>query len=161
MAQSELLPCPFCGGAMELVHDHTIENIDHVRHKLPSIDCPINGASGFSVGNDQLIAAWNTRPQPAISDDLVEVAARAIDASYENGGDCEDAALQVLAAVRPILEAQGAEKERLYNDLIMQVACKFPNETRHETARRYIIERESREVAPAAAIRKLADRAAL
>jgi isochorismate hydrolase len=31
-----------------------------------------------------------------------------------------------------------------YNELIMAVACKFKNETRHETALRYINERENR-----------------
>lgn len=30
-----------------------------------------------------------------------------------------------------------------YNELIMSVAKKFPNESRHETALRYIVERES------------------
>lgn len=39
-----------------------------------------------------------------------------------------------------------AEKaEALYQDLIMQVACRFPNESRHETAKRYISERENTE----------------
>ena len=40
-----------------------------------------------------------------------------------------------------------------YNELIMAVVCKFPDETRHQTALRYITERESQEVAPAKAIR--------
>jgi len=38
--------------------------------------------------------------------------------------------------------AKAAEKN--YHDLIMAVAQKFPNETRHETAKRYIIERENK-----------------
>jgi len=38
--------------------------------------------------------------------------------------------------------AEAAEKN--YHDLIMAVAQKFPNETRHETAKRYIIERENK-----------------
>ena len=33
--------------------------------------------------------------------------------------------------------------DSLYHELIMSVAQKFPNETRHETALRYIEERES------------------
>lgn len=33
--------------------------------------------------------------------------------------------------------------EELYFDLIMQVARKFPDETRHDTAKRYIIETET------------------
>jgi len=60
----ELKPCPFCGSEMELLHDHTTENIDYIRHRVRQISCPINGASGFSVGNDQLVAAWNTRKEP-------------------------------------------------------------------------------------------------
>ena len=34
------------------------------------------------------------------------------------------------------------ELETKYQELIMEVVCKFPNETRHETAKRYIHERE-------------------
>lgn len=30
-----------------------------------------------------------------------------------------------------------------YHELLYQVSCKFPNETRHETALRYLKERES------------------
>ena len=35
------------------------------------------------------------------------------------------------------------------NELIMAVVCKFPDETRHQTALRYIQERENQEVATA------------
>jgi hypothetical protein len=39
--------------------------------------------------------------------------------------------------------SEGFKKvQSLYDDLIMQVECKYGGETRHETARRYIIERE-------------------
>ena len=47
------------------------------------------------------------------------------------------------------LDNENQRLKGLYTDLIMQVACKFPNESRHETAKRYIIERENREIAPA------------
>lgn len=33
--------------------------------------------------------------------------------------------------------------EQYYNELIMEVTSKFPNETRHETALRYIRDRET------------------
>ena len=33
--------------------------------------------------------------------------------------------------------------EEKYQELLYQVACKFPNETRHETALRYLKERET------------------
>lgn len=33
-----------------------------------------------------------------------------------------------------------------YNELLFAVCCKFPDETRHQTALRYIRERENREV---------------
>lgn len=36
-----------------------------------------------------------------------------------------------------------AELERKYNELIMAVGNKYPGETRHQTALRYIQERES------------------
>jgi hypothetical protein len=43
-------------------------------------------------------------------------------------------------AVQPVLRTEIEEK---YNELIMAVAKKFTNETRHETALRYINEAES------------------
>ena len=49
------------------------------------------------------------------------------------------------------LEQTKAELARLreqYMDLIMQVANKWPGETRHETAKRYIVERENASQAP-------------
>ncbi len=42
------------------------------------------------------------------------------------------------------LMAENESLRKKYNDLIYQVATKFPNETRHDTARRYIREREDR-----------------
>ena len=33
--------------------------------------------------------------------------------------------------------------EEKYRELLYQVSCKFPNETRHETALRYLKERET------------------
>lgn len=42
------------------------------------------------------------------------------------------------------LARENAEVNALYNDLIMCVAQKWPGETRHQTARRYILERENR-----------------
>jgi len=41
------------------------------------------------------------------------------------------------------LERELAEAKRNYMDLIMSVENKYPNETRHETAKRYIREREN------------------
>lgn len=42
------------------------------------------------------------------------------------------------------LRADNAKLREDYQDLIMRVSCKLPNETRHETAKRYIREREER-----------------
>ncbi len=44
------------------------------------------------------------------------------------------------------------ECAKKYNELMMAVVCKFSNESRHQTALRYIQERENQEVAPAKAI---------
>jgi hypothetical protein len=41
------------------------------------------------------------------------------------------------------LKRELAEAKRNYMDLIMSVGNKYPNETRHETAKRYIQEREN------------------
>ena len=40
------------------------------------------------------------------------------------------------------------EKEKLYYELILEVSKKFPNETRHETALRYIRRAETNENSP-------------
>jgi hypothetical protein len=44
---------------------------------------------------------------------------------------------------RYVRESDYAELLEKYHDLIMQVSKKFPDETRHETAKRYIVEREN------------------
>ena len=44
--------------------------------------------------------------------------------------------------------------EKDYNDLIYQVATKFPNESRHETAKRYIQQAENRPSQCSAALEK-------
>lgn len=62
-----LAPCPFCGGEVELVHDHTIEDVDRIQHKIPTPDCPLNYVSAFGLGNDKLVAAWNTRADPRLA----------------------------------------------------------------------------------------------
>ena len=44
---------------------------------------------------------------------------------------------------------QMIENQRLreqYNDLIMSVECKYNDETRHETAKRYIVQREQEDL---------------
>ena len=52
------------------------------------------------------------------------------------------------------VECENKEPRDKYEDLIYQVATKFPNETRHETARRYITERENRPPASGAVAEK-------
>ena len=41
-------------------------------------------------------------------------------------------------------EEDKSKFEDLYYDLIFEVVCAYPGETRHETAKRYIHERENR-----------------
>ncbi len=64
-------------------------------------------------------------------------------------GDCElddiTVAHEALAEIVD-LRLRIAELEAVaekYRELLYQVACKFPNETRHETALRYLKERET------------------
>ena len=47
--------------------------------------------------------------------------------------------------IEPLVMLKIAEVEEKYNELIMAVAKKFTNETRHETALRYIKEAEKLE----------------
>jgi len=54
---------------------------------------------------------------------------------FQNTDDALDLARQ--------LERELAEAKRNYMELIMSVGNKYPNETRHETAKRYIQEREN------------------
>ncbi len=43
-----------------------------------------------------------------------------------------------LQAEMDALKAELAEKDRLYHELLYQVGNKYPNESRHETALRYL-----------------------
>jgi hypothetical protein len=62
----------------------------------------------------------------------------------ENGCQNEFAACPFIADKRS-LELRVKELESKYSELIMEVQQKHPDESRHETARRYIHEREHRE----------------
>ena len=65
---------------------------------------------------------------------------------------CGDNGLK-LRKMNPLGEdlLNDVEVKALYYELIMEVATKFPNESRHETARRYIHERENMKWASCAA----------
>ena len=59
--------------------------------------------------------------------------------------DLEDVMSPILKRLYDIGYAAGAAAEReKYNELLMAVGKKFPNESRHETALRYIREAESK-----------------
>jgi hypothetical protein len=69
---------------------------------------------------------------------------------YEQETACADGFCPICAT------AELAEAKRNYMDLIMSVANKYPNETRHETAKRYIQERENTPIhGPYSAIKEL------
>lgn len=51
-------------------------------------------------------------------------------------------------AVLEIMDERDALREK-YNDLLYEVATKFPDESRHETAKRYIGQMENRDSSPA------------
>lgn len=75
-------------------------------------------------------------------DTLLSYGVRFVDWNIYIGVDpaSDDSAKTVILEKTP-------EREK-YNELLMSVVCRFPNETRHETALRYIKERNM-EVAPA------------
>ena len=66
---SELLPCPFCGGGVEL-----LSALDVVDDEYFYIECPTGGCIGSAMDEmvfklkDPLIKAWNTRHQPEGND---------------------------------------------------------------------------------------------
>ena len=68
---------------------------------------------------------------------------------YPGDARCILLHLDALATENAALRERLAEAERLHMELIMAVACKFPCESRHKTALRYIREREDAEVAVA------------
>lgn len=62
---------------------------------------------------------------------------------------------EALAKNWPAILALGRERDALlakYNELLFAVAQKFPDETRHETALRYINEREAGQSEPGQAL---------
>ena len=58
-------------------------------------------------------------------------------------------ALKRVESERDALQARVAELEEQYGELIFAVATKYPDETRHQTALRYIQQAENREASPA------------
>lgn len=54
MCEDELLPCPFCGGAADIDHDHTVEE----NHAYGCRSCNV-WFNAFIEGDP--ITAWNTR----------------------------------------------------------------------------------------------------
>ena len=73
----------------------------------------------------------------------------------EDGLGLEYAATE-LQHLAEELERELAEAKRNYMELIMSVGNKYPNETRHETAKRYIQERENTPIhGPYSAIKEL------
>lgn len=56
--------------------------------------------------------------------------------------DCAITALEEMPAVEDMTQQQSVEEK--YRELIMAVESKYPTETRHETALRYIHEAENR-----------------
>jgi hypothetical protein len=57
---------------------------------------------------------------------------------YSDGQSCDDPTDVNTDAIAD----EVAELEKKYNELLYEVAKKFPDESRHETAKRYIKERE-------------------
>ena len=63
-------------------------------------------------------------------------------------GDATQKAFECYRCKSNRLQAQLAEVRESYNDLIMQVSIKHPNETGHETAKRYIRNAEHQDNPP-------------
>jgi hypothetical protein len=60
------------------------------------------------------------------------------------GGYCPECVAESMKELRS-LRAENARQRSEYMELIYAVATKHPNETRHQTALRYIMQRESQQ----------------
>lgn len=62
MTDTDLLPCPFCGGAAKLFHD---TSSDYERQWTWGVICENDdeciGGGGYFAAKDGAIAAWNRR----------------------------------------------------------------------------------------------------
>lgn len=141
----QLKPCPFCGAV--------------ARRSMAVTDDPISYAIGCSkcvvatewlVSEAEAIAAWNQRteqPRPTeagdagLAGELAALPYRVADLTILVPTKMRD---RILSA----LTTREAGIERRYHELLYAVACKYEGEDRHETALRYIREREAdREIA--------------
>ena len=68
--QSNLLPCPLCGGEMLYTEARCYGDPDIIEHSpvTGGYSCPLNEVSNFNIDTD-LITAWNTRKPDAFRED--------------------------------------------------------------------------------------------
>ena len=145
----DLLPCPFCGGQAEVGHD------DHVK-ELYCVFCSRCLVRIYHNCESGAVDLWNRRqPAPKVTD------APAPDGFYDAWKDifneCLDLGMKmpdkltsketVIAFIRTLAQRAGEgnqirEQSKKYMELLMAVSYKFPGESRHETALKYIRQAE-------------------
>lgn len=110
MDRTELLPCPFCGGEVEIYHD---TSSDYERHWSYTIRCP-NQDCGCDFGHyetiQKVVRQWNTRrttPQT-----LLEFYNRVCDRAEANMTLTGTVSGAHWNAMRQELKAQGIEVTR-------------------------------------------------
>lgn len=149
--KTELLACPFCGGSTLEVASFRAGGVLWWQVECAGDECQAH--SGDRGSEASAIKAWNTRatlsPQPSLSEqDVFELAVDIVSATETAPlvpGARTHAVEQLLkrhvSALSPPHDRD--EVERLYSELIMNVSRKYEGESRHETALRYIREREA------------------
>ena len=84
MTKEQLKPCPFCGGAVEMVNKTSITYIDETPADIWDIRCPTKGCyledgADWFIERSELIEKWNRRSSAEPRDERHNIRNRCIE----------------------------------------------------------------------------------